>query len=117
MSLLNEIFLRLNNAKKDKKTITTIYKEALLSNKPYQDILDALKSVKARKQQMESELKAQMRSELDQIEKLKIHIQNDKSLMTDIALTSMMKGETVELMDENESKYEPVFTASFKRHK
>lgn len=112
---LQDVFKRINETKKEKKKIQDIYKETLANSKPYQDALEAFNAAKAKKQQVETSLKAELRSELDKLDALKTSIESDREIMSDIALTSLMKGETVELTDEYDTKYEPVFSVKFKK--
>lgn len=112
---LQEVFKRINETKKERKKVNDIYKEALANSKPYQDALEIFNAAKTKKQQVESALKMELRSELDQLDKFKQSLDADVELMSDIALTSLMKGETVELTDENDTKYEPVFSVKFKK--
>jgi hypothetical protein len=112
---LQKVFLHMNETKKEKKKISDIYKEVLSNSKPYQDALEAFTATKTKKQQIESALKAELRSELDQLDAFNMSIASDIELINDIALTTLMKGETVELTDEYDTKYEPVFSVKFKK--
>lgn len=112
---LQEVFKRINETKKERKKVQDIYKEALANSKPYQDALEAFNAAKTKKQQVESALKAELRSEIDQLDAFKLSLASDTEILSDIALTSLMKGETVELTDENDTKYEPVFSVKFKK--
>ena len=53
--------------------------------------------------------------ELTKKEDLKIDIASDIELLTDVALSSMMKGESVGISDKYENEYEPVFKVMFKK--
>jgi len=112
---LKDVFKRINETKKEKRKLSEIYKETLSNSKPYQDALEAFNEAKTKKQQVEAALKAELRAELDQIDKFNESMDADKQLMSDIALTSLMKGETIELTDENDTKYDPVFNVKFKK--
>ena len=105
----------MNATKKEKRKVSEIYKETMANSKAYQDALEALNAAKAKKQQIEASLKADLRSELDQLDKFKMDLEADKQILTDITLTKLMKGETVELTDEYDSKYEPIFSVRFKK--
>jgi len=115
MNELNDVFKRINETKKEKKKVNDIYREALANSKPYQDALAAFNETKAKKQQVEAALKAELRAELDQIEKFKQSMDADTEMLSDMALTKFMKGETIEVTDEHDAKYEPVFRVKFKR--
>ena len=115
MQDIQEVFQRMNATKKERKKITDICKETLANSKAYQNALEALNDAKAKKQQIETSLKADLRGELDQLDKIKTEMETDKQILTDITLTKLMKGETVELTDEYDAKYEPVFSVKFKK--
>ena len=115
MAELNDVFKRINETKKEKRKVHDIYKEALANSKPYQDALAAFNEAKVKKSQIETSLKADLRTELEQIDAFKASITADTELMSDIALTQLMKGQTVELSDEDDVKYEPVFNVKFKK--
>jgi hypothetical protein len=64
---------------------------------------------------LESQIKADFQSEISKLEAIKQDIDTDKQLLTDMALTKLMKGETVEIKDEYENTYEPIFSVNFKK--
>lgn len=115
MQDLNEVFKKINEEKKERKRIQEIYKDLLANSKPYQDAVDALADAKAKKQQIETSIRAEMPTEMDELDRIKQHIEANKQLMTDLALTKLMKGETVEIKDEQDTTYEPVFSVRFKK--
>ena len=117
MQQLQEVFARVQVAKKKKKDLETAYKDALSSSLEYQEIGEKLKTLRERKKQIEITIKDQFSGELTKIDDLKIDIASDMEMMTDIAIGQLMKGETVEVKDENENTYEPVFKVSFKKSK
>ena len=57
----------------------------------------------------------QLRRELERLEKIALDVKSDEMLLTDLSLTMLMKGQSLELMDENDQKYEPVFKISYKK--
>ena len=54
-------------------------------------------------------------NELEKLDTLKLDIENDMMLLSDAALTMAMKGEIIEIKDQFENKYEPVFKVMFKK--
>jgi len=40
---------------------------------------------------------------------------NDNQLLSDIAMSQVAKGEKIEISDEYETKYEPIFSVRFKK--
>ncbi len=59
-------------------------------------------------------LEEENRHLIEQMEDLKIDIETEKELLSDIALSMLMKGEPVSVETED-GQYEPSFTVNFKR--
>ena len=115
MPELQEVFNRITEHKKERKKVSDIYKQALANSKAFQDAKDEWERVKAKKIQIEASIRAECAGEIEQMEKLKEHLDADTELLNDLALTSLMKGQTVEVKDEHDTTYEPVFSVRFKK--
>lgn len=92
-----------------------MYKDALKNSNAYQDVIEEIKKLKDRKKQIEDNIKDEFRSEFDKLETLKNDIENDNMLLSDAALSQLMSGKPVEVMDTYENKYEPIFSVKFKK--
>lgn len=114
MPELQEVFDRVKGKKQERRKLKSIYADALSTSKPYQDILEQLNDLKAKKQAMEAEIQTQFESEMQEMDRIKADIEADNQLMSDLALTTLMRGETVEVKDE-ENAYDPVFSVRFKK--
>jgi predicted nuclease with TOPRIM domain len=112
---LNEIHARMRVKKDEKKKVSQLVKDVFDQSKPYQEVMDELKRLKAKRLQLQNEIRAGLMSEVEQIDKLALDLQNDAMILSDLALTKLMQGETVEITDENDVKYQPVFKVSFKK--
>lgn len=112
---IHEVFNRIKEKKKEKRVLHTSFKDALQNSKAYQDIVEEFERLKAKKLQAETTIKAEFEAELRRIDELKTHLASDMQLLSDMALTSLMKGETVQVTDENDQKYDPVFSVRFKK--
>lgn len=113
---LQEVFDRVKGKKAEARKLKSVYTDALATSKPYQDVLDQLKDIKGKKQAIEAEIQAQFESEFQQLERLKADIEADGQLMTDLAITTLMRGETVEVKDqETDQTFEPSFKVSFRK--
>lgn len=112
---LKSVHQRVKEAKKKRQDLKTIVKDELASNKQYQEILEQIADLKARKAKIEAAAKERLQSEMEEIDKLTVSIKADQQLMSDIAVTKFMKGETVELKDDQDAEYEPIFKVTFKR--
>lgn len=112
---LQTVFNRVEKSKRRAKEIKTIYRDALGSNEEYKEVLQKLRALKERKKQIENSVKEQFNTELTELEDLLIDIASDKEMMTDMALTKLVKGEVIQLRDEHDNEYEPVFGTKFKK--
>jgi hypothetical protein len=115
MAQLQMRFEQICESKKSKKEILAMYKDALSHNRLYQETLDEFKKVQDKKKLIENETKLEMRADFDKLEILKNELQNDLMLLSDEALSQLMRGETVEVEDSYGNKYEPIFTVKFKK--
>lgn len=115
MSKLEEVFNRIKDLKKEQKEIKSVYRDALSTSKEYQDISDKVKDLRERKKQIEVDIRSQFASEFNKLDAIKLDIQTDNELLSDLAINSLMKGETVKITDEYENDYEPIFNVRFKK--
>lgn len=115
MQNIQEVFLRLQENKKKLKDLKSTYKEALDSAVGYKDVVEQLKVLREKKKHIETMVKQDFSSEFTQMEDLQIDIQSDQEMISDIALSQVMKGETIEVKDEYENEYEPAFAVKFKK--
>lgn len=115
MADLQEIFSRMTEIKKKQKDIRSAYKDALATSLEYQEIGEKLKTLREKKKQIEASTKQQFASEFTKLDDYAIDLASDQELLTDAAVTKLMKGETVEVVDEYNNTYQPVFAVKFKK--
>jgi len=115
MQNLQEVFVRIQESKKKIKDLKTAFKDALETSQSYKEVSEELKTMKEKKKSIEASTKEQFASELTQIDDLKIDLAADMELISDIAMTQLMKGETVSVTDQYENEYEPIFNVKFKK--
>ena len=115
MQNIQEVFNRIQEAKKKKKDLEEAYKDALSTSLEHKEIKEKVQTLQARKKQIEITIKEQFSGELTKIDDLKIDIASDTEMLTDIAMTQLMKGETVEVKDQYDNEYEPTFKVNFKK--
>lgn len=115
MQDLQSIFNRLQEAKKKQKEIKSAYKEALQGSSSYQDVVEQMKTLHAKKKDIEESTRQDFHHEFTKLEDLKIDIESDTEMLTDIAITQMMKGESIAIKDQDGKDYEPVFKVNFKK--
>lgn len=114
MPKLEEVHKRLQQNKKDRREIKQSFTDALRSNARYMEIIEKIDALKAEKQSIENEAKAR---DLDQakLEELKVDIQSDTVLLADIALNMYVQQEPVEIVDDINNRWVPVFAVRFKK--
>ena len=115
MQDLQEVFNRIKESQKKQKDINSIYKDALEGSQSYQETNDKLKALREKKKSIEGSIRADFGSEFTKLEGIKIDLKTDRELMSDIAMSQLMKGQTVEVRDEYENDYEPIFSVKFKK--
>ena len=115
MRSLQEVFDQIQMAKREQKEIKEEYRDALSNANEYEEILEKLEELKQRKKQIETAVQAQLGNRFTKLEDLKNDIQADNIMLNDIAISTLMDGKTVEVVDEYNHRYEPVFKVSFKK--
>lgn len=115
MNDLQEVFNRIRETRTKAKQIRKMYKDALEASHEYQEILDKLETLKERKKSIENELKNEQAADFKQLDAFKMHVKNDMEMLSDLALNKLMAGETVEVKDEDDNRYEPLFSVKFKK--
>ena len=101
--------------KKEQREIKTIYRDALKNSSGHKAVLDEMNMLKEKKKIIEEGIQDDFQVEFDKLEVLKADIENDSMLLSDAALSEYLKGVGVEIVDEYENKYEPIFKVQFKK--
>lgn len=115
MSNLQEVFLRIRKNKDEQKKLKESYRDALHNFPAYKEITEELNELKTKKKQIESDVRSQFSSELTKLEDMKIDLDSDLEMISDLALTQLMKGEMVKVKDEYDVEYDPFFSVKFKK--
>jgi len=112
---IQEVYNRVQETKKKQKDVRSALKDAFSVSAEYQELLEKIKALRVKKQQMEAAIKSDFKGELEKMEEYALDLKSDAMLLSDAAMTKLMKGETVELTDEYNNKYEPIFSVRFKK--
>ena len=115
MQNIQDVFNRIKEKKIAIKNIQDQYKDALNSIQDYKETVEKIRGHKLRKKQLEDQTKEEMSGEYEKLEALKTELRLDRELLADIAISTMMKGETVKVEDRDKNEYEPIFKVSFKK--
>jgi septal ring factor EnvC (AmiA/AmiB activator) len=110
-----EIFNVIHELKREHRTIQAMYKDALDSSQEYREILEKLKELKIRKKQIEEQTQSEMGNDSVKLETLKLDIKGHKESLTDVAISTLMAGETIKVTDKDNNAYEPIFSIRFRK--
>lgn len=115
MNDLQEVFNRIRETRHKAKEIRKMYQDSLIANQEYQQIKEKFEELKTRKKQIETQVKEDQMADFQKLDAYKMHVKNDIEMLSDLALNKLVSGETVEVIDEDNVKYEPLFTVKFKK--
>ena len=109
---IKEIFERIQEQKREQREINKAVREALENSSEYDSVKEQIERLRLKKLRIEDAA----RGDLDQkMDLLKLNIKEGIQVMSDVALTTIMKGESVKLVDSDNNEYEPIFSVRFKK--
>ncbi|NTW22444.1 hypothetical protein HGA34_02740 [Candidatus Falkowbacteria bacterium] len=116
MKSLQEVFNQIQVVKKQQKDIRSSYRDALANSQEFQQAKDQLEALKLKKKQIEDAIKLEYASELNKLDELKTELEEQTTMLSDIALTKLMNGEQIEeIVDTKNQSYEPILSVKFKK--
>lgn len=115
MSNIQETFNRIQKAKSEQKELKAMYRDALQNSANYQKTLEEYKKLRDEKKKRENDIREEFRSELDKLEVIKNELMNDNQVLSDMIMAKVAKGERIEIKDEKEIEYEPIFKVVLKK--
>lgn len=115
MKDIQEVFNEQQEVKKEMKDIRKEYREAIAQDEEYQRLKEDLEELREKKKTMETAIQNAMGTRWNDLEDLKDQEKSLKEMASDIAMTTLMDGKTVEVRDEYDTLYEPVYTVAFKK--
>lgn len=115
MSQLQMFFSQAEETKHKMRELRMMYREALEQSQEYADLTEKIKTMRERRKQIEFAIKQDFEKELEKLDDCRIDLSASKQSMSDAALTMLMKSETVEVTDEFNNFYDPIFKVSFKK--
>ncbi len=115
MKDVQEVFNELQIAKKEMREIRKEYKDILAQDADYQKLLEKLNTMRETKKQHELSAQRDMGMRWEKLEELKSEVKSLQEMISDISLSTLMDGETVEVRDEYDNLYEPMYNVSFKK--
>jgi len=112
MRSIKEIFEKIQEQKREQREINKAVREALENSSEYNSVKEQIEKLRLKKLRLEDSA----RGDLDQkMDLLKLNIKEGMQVMSDVALTTIMKGGSVKLVDSDNNEYEPIFSVKFKK--
>lgn len=115
MQNLQEVFNRIQKKKKEIKEIKEMYRDGLKNEPKYKEMVEEIKTLREKKKSIENDVQVDMGEAYDKMERLRDEINAEQQMLSDIAMTTLMDGKTVEVTDEFNNKYEPEFKVMLKK--
>lgn len=116
MANIREILQRLEFNKQERKRLRELMAEALASSASWVRIKEELDEDKARLKQTKLAVLSGYKSEIEELERLNREIKNDAAVLSDVAISMLMKGENINV-ETDVKRYEPRVIVSFKQMK
>ncbi len=115
MQNIQDVFNHIREMKKEQKDLRDMYKDALVQADEYEEIVEKITVLREKKKEIEARIQAQLGRAYEKLEDLKREVDTEKEMMNDIAISTLMKGETVLVKDEFDNDYEPNWKVAFKK--
>lgn len=115
MQNIQDVFNHIREMKKEQKDLRDMYKDALVQADEYEEIVEKIATLREKKKEIETRIQSQLGRAYEKLEDLKREVETEKEMMNDIALSTLMKGETVVVKDEYDNEYEPNWKVGFKK--
>jgi len=112
MQSLEQVYLRLQKSKAKRREFNKMIRDELIQDERYRELTEEMKKLRDERRSIENEIKAHTVSP-QELDELKIEIQTDQELLADVALNMFMDNESVEIMDEHDQRWVPLFSVKF----
>lgn len=115
MQNINEVFKIQRENQKELKALKKEYKENLADANDYEETCEQIAVLREKKKQIETLVQGKMTKQFERIDELTGEIKAEKEMISDIAITTIMGGETVEATDEFGNTYGPEIKVNLKK--
>lgn len=112
MQSLEKVYRRLQKAKAKRRELTKMIRDELSQDQRYQELGEEMKKLRDQRKSIENEIKSHTGG-AQELDELKIEIQTDQELLADVALNMFVDNESVEILDENDQRWVPMFSVKF----
>ncbi len=114
MQNIQDVFNRIEERKREQRNLKIMYRDILESSGEYRELKEKIEQLRSRKKQLENEAWAEAGSR-EKSDLLALNVKQDREMLSDLALSTLMKGETVKIIDKDNNEYEPMFSVRFKK--
>jgi uncharacterized coiled-coil DUF342 family protein len=111
MKDIQEVFDEIQKLKKERREINKEYRYLLEHDDKFQEITEEAKKLRDQKKKIEEVNKS------PRLDDLKHEIDALNEMASDIAISQLMDGKSIQIKDEYEIEYEPVYKVTFKKIK
>lgn len=116
MKDIKQVYLQMQQKKRKKNELGKMIRDALSVHPQHKELTEELKRLREKKKSVENQVMADCLAEADQIDLLKLEISAANELLSDIALSMYVGGQTVEIVDEERGvKLTPTFSVKFQK--
>lgn len=115
MQSIQELFDKLQAVKKEQKEIKREYADTLSNTNEYEETTEEMKKLREKKKRIETIAQNRMGARYEKLEELKNTVDEINQMMTDVAMATLAEGKSIEIKDQYENPYEPVYKITFKR--
>lgn len=113
---LKEINDKIKVAKSRRRVLREAMKDGLTASKSYQEALEDLARAKEKVSRIKAAIMNDFQRDVEEIARINCDIGANQELLSDLAISELMKGETVEIDEPGEdTKLEPVYKVAFKK--
>lgn len=110
------VFDKVGKKRQELKILKSGVKSHFENNPRYQQIVEQIKTLQEAKKSIENQVgAAELSSDLNKIDLLKLDLKSDKESLCDAALALHAKGKAVEVVDQNNIRWIPTFSVRFKK--
>ncbi|SRR6266481_8181796 len=114
MRNIQEVFNKIEEKRKEMRGIKKMYRDVLGSSGEHKEVTDKIEQLRIKKKQLEASAWEEVGSK-NKYETSKLDIKQDKEMLSDLAISTLMSGETVKVTDQDNNEYEPRFSVSFRK--
>ncbi len=116
MQDLKEAYVSLQQKKREKGVIAKMIRDELSNRDDYKNLVEEIRVLREKKKSIESQVKADALHDMERMDDLKNEIAAQQELISDIAISQLTSGETVEIIDEELGvRLTPVFNVRFQK--